>query len=111
MKKDNKTENHEDIDLGRRNAFRKLGLAATAVYAAPALMTLSQAHASSSPSSSSNSAPSAPSAASGPSASGPSASGPSSSNSGPSVSGPSVSGPSVLSSPSSSATDATPGTL
>ena len=83
MKKDNNTDSHEEIDLDRRKAFRKLGLAASAVYAAPVLMTLSQAHASSKPS-----APSAPSGVSAPSA--PSA-----------PSGPS--GPGVISSPSAPA--------
>lgn len=98
MKKDNKTDIHEEIDLGRRNAFRKLGLAASAVYAAPALMTLSQAHASSSPNETSGTSGPSVSGASGPSLSG--ASGPSASG----ASGPSASGPSttdVLSSPSS----------
>jgi hypothetical protein len=37
----------ETVDLGRRSALSRLGLAATAAYAAPVLMTLSQsAHAS-----------------------------------------------------------------
>ena len=96
MKKGNKIDNSDGVDLSRRKAFRKLGLAASAVYAAPVLMTLSQsAHAASAPSTAST--PSTPSAASGPSVSGPS-------TSGPSVSGPSTSSPSspgVLSSPSS----------
>ena len=86
MKKDNNTDSHEEIDLDRRKAFRKLGLAASAVYAAPVLMTLSQAHASSKPSApSAVSAPSAPSGVSAPSA--PSA----------------PSGPGVISSPSAPA--------
>lgn len=38
----------ETVDLGRRSALSRLGLAASAAYAAPVLMTLSQsAHASS----------------------------------------------------------------
>ena len=86
MKKDNNTGNHEEIDLERRKAFRRLGLAASAVYAAPVLMTLSQAHASSSAPSASSSAPSVASAPSEPSvASAPSA---------PSSSAPSTSSPS-----------------
>ena len=86
MKK-NKSNNPEQVDLSRRKALSRLGMVATAVYAAPVLMTLSQsAHASSAPS---TSAPST----SAPSVSGPSVSGPS--VSGPSASGPSVSGPSV----------------
>ncbi len=42
-------ENSEEtVDLGRRSALSRLGLAATVAYAAPVLMTLSQsAHASS----------------------------------------------------------------
>ena len=42
-------ENSEEtVDLGRRSALSRLGLAASAAYAAPVLMTLSQsAHASS----------------------------------------------------------------
>ena len=42
-------ENSEEtVNLGRRSALSRLGLAATAAYAAPVLMTLSQsAHASS----------------------------------------------------------------
>ena len=79
MKKNNKTE---QIDLSRRKAFSRLGIVASAVYAAPVLMTLSQsAHAAS--------APSTPSSVSAPSVSGPS------------VSGPSVSTPSTASAPSS----------
>ncbi len=38
--------NEETVDLGRRSALSRLGLAASAVYAAPVIMTLSQsAHA------------------------------------------------------------------
>ena len=67
MKKNNKTE---EIDLSRRKAFSRLGMVASAVYAAPVLMTLSQsAHAASTPST--------PSSVSAPSVSGPSVSGPS----------------------------------
>ena len=40
--------NEESVDIGRRKALSRLGLAASAAYAAPVLMTLSQsAHASS----------------------------------------------------------------
>lgn len=97
MKKDNKTDSHEEIDLTRRKALGRLGLAASAVYAAPVLMTLSQAHASSAPN-----ATSAASVASGPSTSTPSTSAPSAS--GPSTSGPSATSgePDVISSPSGS---------
>ena len=39
--------NEESVDIGRRKALSRLGLAASAAYAAPVLMTLSQsAHAS-----------------------------------------------------------------
>lgn len=79
MKKHDKSEK---IDMNRRKAFSRLGLVATAVYAAPALMTLSQsAHAS-------PTTPSAPSTSS------------------PSVSAPSVSAPSAPSAPSVSAPSA-----
>ena len=86
MKKHNKSDNPEQIDLSRRKAFSRLGMVATAIYAAPLLMTLSQsAHAAS--------APSSPSATSTPSDSTPSVSTPS--VSAPSVSSPSVSAPSA----------------
>lgn len=69
MKKGNKTSSHKEIDLDRRKALKRLGLAASAVYAAPVLMTLSQStHAASTPSEPSvASAPSAPSGISSPS--------------------------------------------
>ena len=90
MKKHDKS-NPEQINLSRRKALSRLGLVATAVYAAPALMTLSQsAHAS----------PTTPSA---PDTSTPSTSAPSTST--PSVSSPSVGSPSV-SAPSVSAPSA-----
>ena len=81
MKKHKKSDNPEQIDLSRRKALSRLGMAATAIYAAPVLMTLSQ-------SAQASSAPSAPSAASAPSVSAPS------------VSSPSVSAPSAASAPS-----------
>ncbi len=86
----------EAVDLDRRSALSRLGLAVSAAYAAPVLMTLSQsAHASGGSSSGGGGSNSGPggSDGSGPSASGPS--GPSASGpSGPSASGPSASGPS-----------------
>ena len=103
MKKDIKNDNTGEIDLSRRKAFRRLGLVASAVYAAPVLMTLSQsAHAADS----SSSKPSTPSRTSSPSV--PSAS---SKSSAPSrTSSPSMphkssspSGPGVISSPSAPA--------
>ena len=75
------------VDLDRRSALSRLGLAVSAAYAAPVLMTLSQsAHAKGG----SNSGPGGGGSNSGPGGgdgSGPSASGPSAS--GPSASGPS----------------------
>ena len=86
--KNQKTDNSEHIDLSRRKALSRLGLAATAIYAAPVLMTLSQ-------SAQASDAPSAPSTSS-PSTSSPSVSAPSVSE--PSVSAPSASAPSAPSS-------------
>lgn len=75
MKKGKHTEIPEEIDLKRRKAFSRLGLVATAIYAAPVLMTLSQsAHAIDEPivdapeAASAPKAPSAPSAPKAPSA-------------------------------------------
>lgn len=42
MKKTNEIDSHDEVNLERRNALRKLGLVATAVYVAPAMMTLSK---------------------------------------------------------------------
>ena len=46
---ENKTKTIDDrsVDQGRRKALAKLGMLAVAAYAAPMLMTLSEAHASS----------------------------------------------------------------
>ena len=81
----------EAVDLDRRSALSRLGLAVSAAYAAPVLMTLSQAaHAKGG----SNSGPGGGGSNSGPGGGG-SNSGPGGGDgSGPSASGPSASGPS-----------------